>query len=45
VTDALDILKVERIDHGVRAIEDEALVQRLARERVALTVARCRTRS
>ncbi|MGO4302796.1 adenosine deaminase [Cupriavidus sp. RAF12] len=38
VTDALDILHVERIDHGVRAIEDEALVQRLARERIALTV-------
>ena len=38
VIDALDILQVERIDHGVRAIEDEALVQRLARERIALTV-------
>jgi len=38
VTNALDILHVERIDHGVRAVEDEALVQRLARERVALTV-------
>jgi len=38
VTDALDILKVERIDHGVRAVEDAALVQRLARDRIALTV-------
>ncbi|MBY4895717.1 adenosine deaminase [Cupriavidus sp. AU9028] len=38
VADALDILKVERIDHGVRAIDDPALVQRLARERIALTV-------
>lgn len=38
VSDALDILKVERIDHGVRAIDDPALVQRLARERIALTV-------
>lgn len=38
VTDALDILKVERIDHGVRAIDDPALVERLARERIALTV-------
>ncbi|SCB25735.1 adenosine deaminase [Cupriavidus alkaliphilus] len=38
VTDALDILKAERIDHGVRAIDDAALVERLARERVALTV-------
>src|SRR5437868_4448862 len=38
VSDALDILKVERIDHGLRAIDDPALVERLARERVALTV-------
>ncbi|WP_354687326.1 adenosine deaminase [Cupriavidus necator] len=38
VTDALDILKAERIDHGVHAIDDPALVERLARERVALTV-------
>jgi adenosine deaminase len=35
---ALDVLKVERIDHGVRCLEDAALVQRLARERVPLTV-------
>jgi adenine deaminase len=35
---ALDLLKVERIDHGVRSLEDPALVQRLARERVPLTV-------
>lgn len=38
VRDALDILQVERIDHGVRAIDDPALVERLARERIALTV-------
>ncbi|MFS8976844.1 adenosine deaminase [Cupriavidus necator] len=38
VIDALDILKVQRIDHGVHAIDDPALVERLARERVALTV-------
>ncbi len=38
VSDALDILKVERIDHGVRSIDDAALIERLARERVALTV-------
>jgi len=35
---ALDVLQVERIDHGVRCVEDPALVQRLAREQVALTV-------
>lgn len=35
---ALDVLQVERIDHGVRCTEDRALVERLARERIALTV-------
>jgi adenosine deaminase len=35
---ALDVLHVERIDHGVRCLEDAALTQRLAREKIALTV-------
>ena len=35
---ALDLLKVERIDHGVQATRDAALMQRLARDRIALTV-------
>jgi adenosine deaminase len=35
---ALDVLKVERIDHGVRAIEDPALMQRLVQDRIPLTV-------
>jgi len=35
---ALDLLQVERIDHGVRCLEDPVLVQRLVRERVPLTV-------
>ena len=35
---ALDVLKVERIDHGVRAEEDQALMQRLAEIRTPLTV-------
>ncbi len=35
---ALDVLKVERIDHGVQALKDEALVRRLAQERIPLTV-------
>jgi adenosine deaminase len=38
IAGALDVLKVERIDHGVRCLEDPALVQRLARERIPLTV-------
>ncbi|HYW58334.1 MAG TPA: adenosine deaminase [Polaromonas sp.] len=35
---ALDVLKVERIDHGVQAVKDPALMQRLAKDRIALTV-------
>jgi adenosine deaminase len=35
---ALDLLNVERIDHGVRCLEDPVLTARLAREQVALTV-------
>ncbi|WP_058616446.1 adenosine deaminase [Tepidimonas taiwanensis] len=35
---ALDLLQVQRIDHGVQALHDPALMQRLARERVPLTV-------
>ena len=35
---ALAVLHAERIDHGVQALKDEALVARLASERVPLTV-------
>lgn len=35
---ALDILKVERIDHGVQSFRDAALMQRLAKDRIPLTV-------
>lgn len=38
IIDALDVLHVERIDHGVRCVEDAALVQRLAQAGTALTV-------
>lgn len=38
IWEALDLLKVERIDHGVRSLEDSALVERLAKEQVPLTV-------
>ena len=35
---ALDVLQVERIDHGVRCLEDPALTRRLAAMRMPLTV-------
>jgi adenine deaminase len=35
---ALDLLRAERIDHGVCAVEDAALMLRLAKEQIALTV-------
>ena len=35
---ALDVLKVERIDHGVQSTRDPALMQRLAADRIPLTV-------
>ncbi|HEY4068020.1 MAG TPA: adenosine deaminase [Burkholderiaceae bacterium] len=38
VWSALEVLKVERIDHGVRSVEDPALMQRLAEARMPLTV-------
>jgi len=38
VWSALDLLKVERIDHGVQSSKDPALMQRLAQDGIALTV-------
>ncbi|MET9292504.1 adenosine deaminase [Streptomyces sp. NPDC003077] len=38
VWEALDVLKVDRIDHGVRCMEDERLVARLVADQVPLTV-------
>jgi adenosine deaminase len=38
IESALDVLNVERIDHGVRCLDDPELAQRLAREQIALTV-------
>nr|WP_219905491.1 adenosine deaminase [Actinopolyspora mortivallis] len=38
VWQALDVLGVDRVDHGIRAVEDTELVRRLARDRVPLTV-------
>ncbi|GAA4019288.1 adenosine deaminase [Actimicrobium antarcticum] len=38
IASALDVLHVERIDHGVRCLEDAALTARLARDKIPLTV-------
>lgn len=38
IWEALDLLKVNRIDHGVRSEEDSVLMERLAKERMPLTV-------
>jgi adenine deaminase len=38
VWSALDVLKVERIDHGVQSAKDPALMRRLAQDRIPLTV-------
>jgi adenosine deaminase len=38
VRQALDILGVRRVDHGVRCLEDPELVARLVREQIPLTV-------
>jgi adenosine deaminase len=36
--EALDLLHVDRLDHGNRSLEDDALTKRLAREQITLTV-------
>ncbi|MGW3305943.1 adenosine deaminase [Streptomyces sp. NPDC001073] len=38
ITEALDVLGVERIDHGLRCMEDAELVARLVRDRIPLTL-------
>lgn len=38
IRNALDVLQVERIDHGVRCLEDAALTQRIATSHIPLTV-------
>jgi adenosine deaminase len=38
IWEALDLLGAERIDHGVRCLEDRSLVQRLEADRIPLTV-------
>jgi len=38
VYEALDVLKAQRIGHGVRSVENNSLLQRLAQERIPLEV-------
>lgn len=38
VHEALDLLAIDRLDHGNRSLEDDALIKRLADEQMTLTV-------
>ncbi|HET7355338.1 MAG TPA: adenosine deaminase [Nocardioidaceae bacterium] len=38
IREALDLLRVERVDHGVTCVDDAAMVRRLAAEQVPLTM-------
>ncbi|MHA7178875.1 adenosine deaminase [Arthrobacter sp. MDB2-24] len=38
IWEALDVLRVDRLDHGIRCMEDDTLVERLVLDRVPLTV-------
>src|SRR6202030_3224830 len=38
ITEALDVLQVRRIDHGVRCEDSPKLLERLVRQRIPLTV-------
>lgn len=38
VSDVLDLLEVERVDHGTRSVQDPVLLRRLATERIPLTI-------
>lgn len=38
IRDAIDLLKITRVDHGVRCSEDEALLEQLVAQRTPLTV-------
>ena len=38
IWEALDLLKVKRIDHGIRCLEDDKLVERLRDDQIPLTV-------
>jgi adenosine deaminase len=38
IWEAIDVLQVARVDHGIRSLDDDALVARLVADRVPLTV-------
>jgi adenosine deaminase len=38
IWESLDVLKARRIDHGVRSLEDDRLIQRLINDKIPLTV-------
>jgi adenosine deaminase len=38
ISKALDVCKVQRIDHGIRLVEDEALMRRVAEEKILFTM-------
>jgi len=38
VREALDVLKIERVDHGNHALDDPALIRRLAKQQTPLTM-------
>ena len=38
IWEALDLLKIKRIDHGVRALEDEKLLRKIIDDKIPLTV-------
>lgn len=38
IEDSLDLLKIERIDHGVRIMDDEKLIERVAKAKIPITL-------
>jgi adenosine deaminase len=38
VRETIDLLDVDRIDHGIRSVEDDELVKRIAKEQIPLTL-------
>lgn len=38
IRETIDVLDVDRIDHGIRSVEDDDLVKRIAKEQIPLTL-------